>query len=165
MYPTPPEKLGLNLIPAFRERYGCKVGLSDHSGTIYAGLAAAALSADAVEVHVTLSRDAFGPDVSSSLTIQELRRLVEGTRFIERALNHPVAKDELAKDLSPLRDLFTKSVVAETDLPAGTFLEERHLSLKKPGTGIPASRVKDLVGRRLKHEIKADTLLLDEDLD
>ncbi len=33
-YPCPPEKVGLNLIPFFRERYGCAVGLSDHSGTI-----------------------------------------------------------------------------------------------------------------------------------
>ncbi len=42
-YPCPPERVGLNLIPFFRERYSCPVGLSDHSGTIYAGLAAAAL--------------------------------------------------------------------------------------------------------------------------
>src|SRR5215831_283700 len=40
-YPCPPEKIGLNLIPFFRKRYDCEVGLSDHSGTIFAGLAAA----------------------------------------------------------------------------------------------------------------------------
>src|SRR5262249_25641849 len=63
MYPTPAEKLGLNVLATFRERYGCAVGLSDHSGTIYAGLAAAALGAEIVEVHVALSREMFGPDV------------------------------------------------------------------------------------------------------
>ena len=42
-YPCPPEKVGLNLIPEFRERYDCFVGLSDHSGLIYPGLAAATL--------------------------------------------------------------------------------------------------------------------------
>ena len=49
MYPTPPEKIGLNLIPFFRERYDCAVGLSDHSGTLYAGLAAAAIGIDALK--------------------------------------------------------------------------------------------------------------------
>ena len=42
-YPCPPERIGLNLLQVFRERYGCYVGLSDHSGTIYPSLAAAAL--------------------------------------------------------------------------------------------------------------------------
>ena len=43
MYPTPPELVGLNLIEEFRERFGCAVGLSDHTATIYPGLAAATL--------------------------------------------------------------------------------------------------------------------------
>ena len=46
-----------------------KGGLSDHTGTIYSGLAAAALGAEVLEVHVTMSRYAFGPDVSSSITM------------------------------------------------------------------------------------------------
>jgi len=79
-YPCPPEKVGLNLIPVFRERYDCAVGLSDHSGTIYPGLAAAAIGADMLEVHVTFSREMFGPDVPSSVTTSELCQLVEGVR-------------------------------------------------------------------------------------
>src|SRR5436309_2202786 len=62
-YPCPPEKVGLNLIPEFRARYGCAIGLSDHSGTIYPGLAAATLGIEVLEVHVAFSREMFGPDV------------------------------------------------------------------------------------------------------
>ena len=61
-YPCQPEEVGLNMLQVYRERYGCAVGLSDHSGTIYPGLAAATLGADVLEVHVTLSREMFGPD-------------------------------------------------------------------------------------------------------
>ena len=92
-YPCPPEQVGLNLIPLFQSRYGCAVGLSDHSGTIYPGLAAATLGAEVLEVHVTLSREMFGPDVTSSVTTAELRQLVEGVRFLERARSHPVDKE------------------------------------------------------------------------
>jgi N-acetylneuraminate synthase len=74
-YPCPPERVGLNLLEVFRRRFDCPVGLSDHSGTIYPGLAAATLGARAIEVHVTLSREMFGPDVSASITTAELRQL------------------------------------------------------------------------------------------
>ena len=164
-YPCPPEKVGLNMISFFRDRYGCAVGLSDHSATIYSGLAATALGADVLEVHVTLSREMFGPDVCSSITTDELRKLVEGVQFIEKALAHPVDKENLAEEALPLRKLFTKSVVAGADLPSGTVLQEQHLRLKKPGTGIPASRISQLIGSRLLRQVRADELILEKDLE
>jgi len=165
VYPCPPEKIGLNLIPFFRERYDCNVGLSDHSGTIYAGLAAATVGIDVLEVHVTLSNEMFGPDVPASVTTSELRRLVEGIRFIEKIKGNPVDKDTLAGELKPLRDLFTKSVVLRRDLPAGTVLREEDLTVKKPGTGIPAARLNELVQRKLRRPINADTFLSEDDLE
>lgn len=163
-YPCPPEKVGLNLIPFFRERYGCVAGLSDHSGTIYPGLAAIALGAGVLEVHVTLSREAFGPDVPASLTTPELRQLVDGVRFLEKAMASPVDKDGMAAEMEPLRRLFTKSVVARCDLPEGTVLSEEHLTVKKPGGGIPAARMAELIGGRLRRAVKADEPLRFEDL-
>ncbi|HEX9886642.1 MAG TPA: N-acetylneuraminate synthase family protein [Longimicrobiales bacterium] len=165
MYPTPPERLGLNLIPFFRERYGCPVGLSDHSGTLHPSLAAVALGANVIEVHVTLSRDAFGPDVSSSVTVDELTRLVEGVRFLATARVNPVDKDRVAEELAPVRRLFTRSVVARRPLPAGTVLEMGDLAAKKPGSGIPAERLPELVGRRLARDVEMDHLLAEEDLE
>jgi N-acetylneuraminate synthase len=164
-YPCPPERVGLNLIPFFRERYGSEVGLSDHSGTIYPGLAAAALGIDVLEIHVTHSREMFGPDVPASVTTTELRQLVDGVRFIERMRVSPVDKDAQAGELLPLRSLFTKSIVARTDLPVGTLLREEHLALKKPGTGIPAGRMHEVLNRRLARAVVADTLLMEEDLE
>jgi N-acetylneuraminate synthase len=162
-YPTPPEKVGLNMIPFFRERYGCAVGLSDHSGTIFPGLAGATLGIDVLEVHVTLSREMFGPDVTSSITLAELRQLVDGVRFIETARAHPVDKDVLGRELAPMRRTFGKSVVPRRDLPAGTLLAPEDLTVKKPGTGIPAARLASVIGQRLVRDVKADELLRETD--
>ena len=60
-YPVAAEALGLNVLGEIERRYGCATGLSDHSGTIFPSLAAVALGARVVEVHVTLSREMFGP--------------------------------------------------------------------------------------------------------
>jgi N-acetylneuraminate synthase len=164
-YPCPPEKIGLNLIEEFRQRYGCAVGLSDHSGTIYPGLAAATLGIGILEVHVTFSREMFGPDVPASITTAELRKLVEGVRFIEKIKAHPVDKHEMAQDLVELRRTFTKSIVACQNLPAGTVLRQEHLTLKKPGTGIPAARLSELVGCLLKRAVKVDEQITEDMLE
>jgi len=164
-YPCPPEKVGLNVIGEFRDRYQCPVGLSDHSGTIFPGLAAATLGADVVELHVTLSREMFGPDVVASVTSDELRIMIEGIRFIERMQANPVEKNAMAGETAHLRKLFTRSVALRQALDAGTVLESAHLAAKKPGTGLPASRLPELVGRRLKRALPADTLLSEDDLE
>ena len=164
-YPCPPERIGLNLITGLRERYGCAVGLSDHSGTIFPTLAAAALGAEVFEVHVTLSREMFGPDVTASVTTAELAELVRGVRFIDGMLAHPVDKDLVARELEPLRRTFTKSLVARVPLRRGTVLEREHLTARKPGTGIPADQLEAVLGSRLRRDVAADAALAEADLD
>jgi N-acetylneuraminate synthase len=164
-YPCPAEKIGLNVLDELRERYRCPVGLSDHSGTIYASLAAVALGANLLEVHVVFSRECFGPDVNASITTAELAQLVEGVRFIERSLANRVDKEQIAGQMHELKAMFGKSVVAARDLAKGHKLERADLALKKPGTGIPAARLNDVVGRRLSKGVSADTLLAEEHFD
>ena len=164
-YPCPPERVGLNLIPVYRARYGCWIGLSDHSGTIYPGLAGVALGLDVLEVHVALSREMFGPDVIASVTTAELRQLVDGVRFIERMRGNPLDKDASARETDPLRRLFTRSVVARRALAQGAVLGPDDLALKKPGTGLPPERLPDLVGRKLAKPVVVDQLLSTDDVE
>ncbi len=164
-YPCPAEKIGLNVIGELRDRYQCPAGLSDHSGTIYPALAATSLGSDLLEIHVVLSRDCFGPDVGASVTPDELGQLVDGVHFIETCLSHPVDKAAVAEEMSELRTIFGKSIVAAEDLPAGHVLTDADLALKKPGTGISASRYDELLGRKLTQAVTRDTMLSEEHLD
>jgi N-acetylneuraminate synthase len=164
-YPSPPEMIGLNLIAEFRDRYKTAVGLSDHSGTIYPGIAAATFGIEVLEIHITMSREMFGPDVVASVTSEELRQLVDGVRFVEAMAAHPVDKTTVADHVAPLRDIFLKSVVPLADLAAGTVLQRDHLGFKKPGTGIPASEYESVVGQKLSRNVKRDVPLVREDLE
>jgi N,N'-diacetyllegionaminate synthase len=164
-YPTAPEEMGLNLVAELHERYGCAAGLSDHSGTIFPSLAATALGARVIEVHVALSRHMFGPDTPASVTVEELGELVRGVRMLDRALASPVDKDAMAERLLGTRALFTRSIVATRDLAAGTVLAGGDLAAKKPGGGLPTQRLGQLVGRRLRAAVAADEPLTDEHLD
>lgn len=164
IYPTPAEKIGLNVIGEMRARYACPVGLSDHTGRRETAIGAAALGIDMLEVHVAFHRRMFGPDVIASLTFDELAETVRMVRFIETARQHPVDKDTVAAELAPMRALFNKSIVAAHDLPAGAVLTAADLAIKKPGTGLPAARLKDVIGRQLKQALARDAQLREEDL-
>src|SRR5918998_1184977 len=131
-----PQRLGLNVLAQIRDRYGCATGLSDHSGTIFPALAAVALGGRVIEVHVTLSREMFGPDVAASVTSSELRLLVDGVRYVEAALAAPVDKDEVAVELAPMRALFGRSLVARRALPAGHMLAADDPTPQKPGGAV-----------------------------
>ena len=164
VYPCPAEKVGLNMISEYKRRFLCPIGLSDHSGTIYAGLAAVALGISALEVHITLSKESFGPDVPSSLTTAEFRQLADGVRFIELMNANPVDKDALADELEETRRIFRKSIVTACDLNAGQAITMASLTLKKPGIGLPADRLPDLVGRAVRHAVPKGTFIAEQDL-
>ncbi len=161
-YPCPPEKVGLNVLEEMRARYRCPVGLSDHSGTIFPSLAAVSLNASLLEVHVTMSRHMFGPDVPASVTPEELRQLVRGTRFINQSLANPLDKDQIASQMSDLKKTFGKSVVLRHDVQPGTRLSEDNLTVKKPGGGIPAHHLDRLLGRELSRAAKANQRLSED---
>jgi len=148
-YPTAAEDVGLAWLARFRERYRCPVGLSDHSGTIYAGLGAVALGAVVVEAHVTFDRRMFGPDARASLTVDEFGHMVEGIRFLEKARTSGPDKS-LDDGKRELRRMFGKSLAVNRDLPPGHVLTFEDLEGKKPAdAGIAVGEVKKVVGRTL----------------
>ncbi|MDA0164740.1 N-acetylneuraminate synthase family protein [Solirubrobacter ginsenosidimutans] len=164
-YPVAPEEVGLNVVEEIGRRYDCAAGLSDHSGTIFPSLAAVALGARVIEVHVTLSRAMFGPDVPASIVPDELGQLCAGVRLISSALEHPVDKDRAAAELAPMRRLFTRSLVTTRALAAGETLTDRDLASRKPGSGIPATERGRVVGARVRRAVEAGTLLHEDDIE
>jgi len=164
-YPVAPQQLGLNILDELRERYSCPAGLSDHSGTIFPSLAAVTLGARVIEVHVTLSREMFGPDVPASVTTSELRTVVDGVRYLEAALASPIDKDAAAATLAPLRTMFGRSLVARHALSAGHVLQAHDLTAKKPGGAIAPARLQTTIGRRLLRPLRPDEPLCDDDIE
>ncbi len=164
-YPTPLTEVGMNVIDELRSRFDCPIGLSDHSGTVFPALAAAATGVDLLELHVVFDRRMYGPDAKSSVTLKELAAICEANRAFATMRAHPVNKDEMAKRLTPLRELFSKSVTPRYHLPEGSLLTADMLTVKKPGVGIPAHRLAELVGRRLRHSVDPDRVLRWDDLE
>jgi N,N'-diacetyllegionaminate synthase len=161
-YPCPPEKVNLRAMPALGARFGIPYGLSDHTPDIFTSVAAAALGASAIEKHFTLSKDLYGPDHHASLVPEELARLVVGVREVEAALGTAAKVRDAALD--PARATFEKSVVTRVAIPSGTVIEREMLTTKRPGSGIPAVRLDDVVGRRASADIPENELVQEAQL-
>ena len=162
-YPCPPERVGLNVLQEMTARYGLPVGLSDHTMTNYAAYAAVVLGAIAIEKHVTLSRRMYGSDAKHSLEPEELADLVRGIRAIETMLASPVNKDDV-NSFAQMKATFQKSVVAVTEIPAGSTITPEMLAVKKPGTGLPAAKLPEVIGKRAARTIAAHTVLTSADV-
>lgn len=158
-YPTHIREVGLNVIDDMRERYSIPVGLSDHSGRISPSIAAIANKVNLIEVHVVFDKQMFGPDAQSSLTLQQLKRVVEFKNDFYEMERHPVDKNLMANDLNSIKSLFNKSVVAKTALPKGLIIQMDDLTVKKPCTGIPAKDIGKCIGKKLKNNVPVDHFL------
>jgi N,N'-diacetyllegionaminate synthase len=153
-YPTTPDQWGLNNISLFRHRYKIPIGFSDHSGDVFACLAAVATGARLIEFHVTFDKRMFGPDTSSSVTIDQCATLVKGIRQIENALNSPVDKTD-NQAFEPLRQAFGKSLAVNKKLNKGHILTIGDLESKKPlGYGISSEEYLNVIGKPIKTDIE-----------
>ena len=159
-YPSRPEDANLRAMVTMRQALGVHVGYSDHTQTDTACVAAVALGACVIEKHFTLDKRLPGPDQSSSADPAEFQRLVSVIREVEAvlgsALKEPAVPER--RNATAMR----RSVASATPIPAGTVIEERMLTCKRPGTGIAPARLREVVGRVAKRDIPADALIVPE---
>lgn len=162
-YPTKPEQFGLNVISELKSRYQVPVGFSDHSAKIETCIAAVTLGAEIIEFHAVFNKSMFGPDVSSSLTIQEIETLVSSIRNIETALQHPIQKNDNTS-FKDLKTIFEKSLAVNKDLEKGHILKFSDLEAKKPANkGIAAKEFETVIGKKIKRDLKQwDFLTIDD---
>ena len=156
-YPTPMQDVNLKAMEQMRERFGVKVGYSDHTQGIEVPIAAVAMGADVIEKHFTLDRTLPGPDHKASLEPNELKAMVDAIRNIEQALGDGqkhVSESE-RKNITIAR----KSIVASKDIKQGEMLTEENLSVKRPGNGITPMRWDEVVGTYAKRDFKEDELI------
>ncbi len=72
LYPTPLNKLNLNIITTYRNLYEFPIGFSDHSAGITAGTVSVSLGATVIEKHFTLDKTLPGPDHTISVNPEEM---------------------------------------------------------------------------------------------
>lgn len=161
-YPTPVERAGTNVIPELAARYRLPTGFSDHTVGVAAAVAAITLGASCVEKHYTFSRYMYGSDAQFGQEPEAFERYCRECKDAWALLANPVDKADIAA-YRDMKAVFEKSIVAAHALSAGRVLTRDDLAFKKPGTGIRADRMADVVGKRLAHDVQADHVFAEKD--
>lgn len=155
-YPTDPGEMNLRTIVDMKKRFGCPIGLSDHTLGFGVSLAAVALGAIMIEKHFTISRKVKTPDSFFSIEPQELQDLVDNIRLIEKALGDSTYKltESQMKNCAFRRSLF----VAE-DIKRGEMFTEKNVRSIRPAQGLKPKYLKDVIGKKAKQAVKRGTPL------
>ena len=184
-YPAPPEEMNLRTISNLIETFTIPVGLSDHSLELAIPVAAVALGASIIEKHFTYDRMANGPDHKASLSPSQLKEMIQEIRKLETLSNEKrliKVKNKIGEKLFNLiagsyekkptererenKSIIQKSIVIKNNLQSGTVLEKKDIIMKRANTkGITSDRYKEVIGKKLKKEMKKNELLSFEALE
>ena len=161
-YPTPFCDVNLRAMKTLRDEFGLEVGYSDHTKGIEVPIAAVAMGATVIEKHFTLDKNMPGWDHRVSANPEEMKIICEESKRIVDALGNGikvVSDDEIAKQKK-----FRRTIATVNPLKEGQEITYNDIAFKRPGTGIPADRYKEVIGRHVCRDIDADKTLFWEDL-
>ena len=156
-YPAPFDSVNLKAMNTLREKFGTKVGYSDHTTGIEVVVAAVSLGATVIEKHFTLNRNLEGPDHKASLEPEELEVMVNKIRIIEKALGDGVKRAAEAEKKNIV--IARKSIVAAKDIKKGEILSEDNITTKRPGNGISPMQWFEVLGTEAIRDFGEDELI------
>ncbi len=150
-YPAPIADANLMTIPDMKQRFGVKVGLSDHTEGYAVPMAAVALGAEVVEKHFIIDRSIGGPDSAFSMEADEFKLMVENIRKVETALgcvNYPA-------DSSKIKGReFCRSLYVAEDIKAGEVITAENVRSVRPGYGLHPKHLPELLGRKVNRDLE-----------
>lgn len=161
-YPAPPDEINLRFMQTLQNWSGRPVGYSGHETGIWVSIAAVGMGAQLLERHITMDRTMRGPDHAASLEPHEFAELVRAVREVESALG--VEHRWLTRGEMLNRRNLAKSLVARTDLPAGTRITRDMVAAKSPGLGLSPQGLNELVGKVLTRAMRCDEPFTEKDV-
>jgi len=162
-YPTHAEDVNLQAMQSMmREFPQIPVGYSDHTIGTTACICAAAMGARVIEKHFTHDKQAEGPDHMLSADPDEMKAIVDAIREFEKMRGSGIKRPADGEKTTRVNN--RKSIILTRNLPAGHVLKHEDLAIKRPGYGIEPKYLEQLIGRALRCDLKADSVLVWRDL-
>lgn len=153
-YPAPIEEANLLTLPDMKQRFGVRVGLSDHSMGSVVATTAVALGAEMVEKHFILDRRLGGPDAGFSMEPEEFKEMVDRIRDVEKSLG--TVRYELTEK-GKKNKFFARSLFFIKDMKAGEIITPDNMKSIRPGNGLHPKYYKDILGKTVTRDIKYGT--------
>ena len=162
-YPTKATKIGINNIYEIEKRLNILSGLSDHSGNVLTLIYALAKGCKIFEFHIAFDKNMFGPDSSSSITLEDLKFLNKTNNYF-KMLKNETCKDEACKNLENTKIKFARSIGFKKNMKKGETITSENICWRKPGGYLGKNDLDNVIGKKLVKDVNKLDLITIEDI-
>ena len=144
-YPSKNTDFNLNNIKILKNKFKCRVGLSDHSKDNRVAIAAIAVGAEMVEKHIALDKQKRGLDIEFSLKGKEIKKFKEDINLAYNLLG----KKYFFRNKSEKKSkIFRRSIFATENIKKGEKFNNQNIRRIRPGYGLEPKYYEKLIGRK-----------------
>ena len=144
-YPSKNIDFNLNNIKILKNKFKCRVGLSDHSKDNRVAIAAVAAGAEVVEKHIALDKQKRGLDIEFSLKGKEIKKFKEDINLAYNLLG----KKYFFRNKSEKKSkIFRRSIFATENIKKGEKFNNQNIRRIRPGYGLEPKYYEKLIGRK-----------------
>ena len=147
-YPATIEQANLKTMVDMKERFGVKVGLSDHTMGSLVPTVAVSLGAEVVEKHFILDRSLGGPDSAFSMEPHEFKEMVSAVRNTEKVLG------KVTYEISDTDKMRRRSLFVVEDIKAGDIITEKNVRSIRPGFGLHPKYLPEVLGKKATSDLE-----------
>jgi len=161
-YPAPVEDYNLKTLVNMQQRFGLVTGLSDHTIDNTASIVSVGLGASIIEKHVTLDRNAGGPDDSFSLESSELKSLCDKVKIAWSSVGH-VDYGRKSSEIGNAQ--FRRSLYVAESLSCGDVITESNIKSIRPGYGLAPKYMSEILGKKINKNMAVGDSLQSHDIE
>jgi len=161
-YPAPAEEYNLKTLLDMQQKFGLVTGLSDHTIDNTIAITSIGLGASIIEKHVTLDRNAKGPDDSFSLEFNELKNLCQSAKFAWQSLGKV---DYEVKSSEQGNIKFRRSLYFVENINKGEVITDKHIKSIRPGYGMPPKELNNIIGKKILKNVARGSAVKSCDVD
>ena len=144
-YPSKNIDFNLNNIKILKNKFKCRVGLSDHSKDNRVAIAAVAAGAEVVEKHIALDKQKRGLDIEFSLKGKEIKKFKEDINLAYNLLGKKYFYRNKSEKKSKI---FRRSIFATENIKKGEKFNNQNIRRIRPGYGLEPKYYEKLIGRK-----------------
>ena len=151
-YPAKNIDFNINNIKILKEKFNCRVGLSDHSLDNKIAFASIAAGAEVIEKHIALDGQKRGLDIKFSLKGKKIKEFKENINDVYSAMG----KKKFYRNPSENKSkIFRRSIFVVKDIKRGEKLTKKNIRRIRPGYGLEPKFFDKVLGKKTKKNLYA----------
>ena len=132
-YPSSISDFNLNNIKILKDKFKCRVGISDHSTDNRVAIASVACGAEVIEKHIALDNQKKGLDIDFSIKGREIKKLRNDVDIAFNLLGKNIFFRNKNENKSKI---FRRSIFTTKKIKKGQKFTKNNLKVVRPGYGI-----------------------------